>query len=363
MKKMAGSSNKVSNESSHNGDRPLEPMADKHNSTTPQMRNGDATQNPTDSAMAAGYKYDNDDGDTAEEYPEDEDQYYPYDATDEATESSSTSRISSQEYWKDKTFTTVVVARTQERRQIPLIYMLGSMLHPIHDHARRKHLEKSLYWFTYRYDFAEIKPYNITTDAGWGCMLRSAQMLLAHTLRVHFSQSNQHWYQTSSSSSSNNSHTKTTTDNTSHRLLTWFVDLPSTNTCFYSLHNMCAAGLAKHQVLPGEWYGPGTACYVLRDLVAMHQEQQPQTPLFRVHVATDGTVYRQVIEDLMTRDGQAKRQREEKNREKDLLVDISSHCPLPLPRKRVLATLLILQHLPKNKHLPSPWNGIPACFY
>ena len=26
--------------------------------------------------------------------------------------------------------------------------------------------------------------------------------------------------------------------------------------------------------IEGEWYGPGTACYVMRDLVALHQQRQ-----------------------------------------------------------------------------------------
>ena len=40
--------------------------------------------------------------------------------------------------------------------------------------------------------------------------------------------------------------------------------------CYYSLHNMVASGLARYEMLPGEWYGPGTACHVLRDLCDMH---------------------------------------------------------------------------------------------
>lgn len=275
-----------------------------------------ADQNPTsalpltDAAIAAGYKYD---GNTSgEDYPEDEEQYYPYDDAKDV-HASAVAEVSSSKFWNNKTFTTVIVASTQERQQIPFIYLLGSTLHPLHDYHKRKSLEKSLFWFTYRYDFSEIKPYQITTDAGWGCMLRSAQMLLAHAFRVHFSQSRQQWHTDSSNKVSSPSSSDRSSDSSSKQLLTWFVDIPSTNACFYSLHNMCAAGLAKHQVLPGEWYGPGTACYVLRDLVAMHKEQQPSIPLFRVHVATEGTVYRQVIEELMTQDGRARQ--EEKKRQ------------------------------------------------
>jgi cysteine protease ATG4 len=290
--------------------RQLLPMATKTNETasisTTAAAFGRAVSTAPphhDLAKAAGYKYDHGNStegtDAADD--DDEDVYFPNDAEEETTK---TRTDKGDNAWKTKVFCTVVQKMSpQQKQKIPYVYVLGSILHPIHDFTKRKELEQSLFWFTYRFDFKEIKPYGITTDAGWGCMLRSAQMMLAHTLRLHFTESSKLTHNTKTNTAFNN------------RLLTWFVDIPSNDRCFYSLHNMCAAGLANHQVLPGEWYGPGTACYVLRDLVAMHQEQQPATPLFRVHVATDGTVYRQSIEELMTRDGRKRRQEQEEKQE------------------------------------------------
>lgn len=232
-----------------------------------------------DVLTAYGYKYDSSDFDT--DFG-DEDGF-------EYTEESNATKVET--HPMHSTYTTVLL-KNNERKNIPFVYLLGKTLHPVHDYRLRKEYEASLFWFTYRYDFPEIKPYGITSDSGWGCMLRSAQMLLAHTLRIHFK--SRHW-------KSSVSLEKAKEDEFVRALLTWFSDFPSKTESIYSLHNMCASGLVNYDVLPGEWYGPGTACHVLRDLGSLHQRQQPN--LFRIHVSSEGTVYKEALYNEMTKDG------------------------------------------------------------
>ncbi len=55
---------------------------------------------------------------------------------------------------------------------------------PPHVVAFLKHYN-SIVWMTYRTNFEPIPGTVLTTDCGWGCMIRSGQMLLATALQCH----------------------------------------------------------------------------------------------------------------------------------------------------------------------------------
>ena len=122
-----------------------------------------------------------------------------------------------------------------------MTYLLGRTYHPIHHYNDRRDYESSMFWFTYRCDFPEIKPYGITSDAGWGCMIRSAQMLLAQTLRLHYR--SRDWRPPYLLS-------RRRQDPFMRSMLTWFADYASATENVYSLQNMVAAGI-KYDRLPG----------------------------------------------------------------------------------------------------------------
>jgi len=189
-------------------------------------------------------------------------------------------------------------------------YILGKSYNPVLDFALCRSDESSLFWFTYRCDFPEIKPYGITSDAGWGCMLRASQMLLGQALRMHYCGRRY---------TSPQSTVQKRSDPFIENLLTWFADFPSHDTgCWYSLQNMVAAGLQKYETLPGEWFGPGTACHILRDLAGLHlnsweraigdskdsnsqknrNASKGRSPM-KVYLAQEGSIYCDDINELM----------------------------------------------------------------
>eukprot|EP00581_Thalassiosira_minuscula_P008173 CAMPEP_0183710892 /NCGR_PEP_ID=MMETSP0737-20130205/6511_1 /TAXON_ID=385413 /ORGANISM="Thalassiosira miniscula, Strain CCMP1093" /LENGTH=768 /DNA_ID=CAMNT_0025939259 /DNA_START=128 /DNA_END=2434 /DNA_ORIENTATION=+ len=340
-------------------------------------------------------------------------------------------------------------------------YLLGrTIAPPSHSHALlMRKFQKSLYWFTYRNDLVvPLRPYagatpqslvgNLThgggiqdavnsvmtgeanggggmrSDAGWGCMLRSAQMLLAEAVRRHYAPervvvegggvgcSDKKRSKNSRGSSygqaksvirhrTQHHHQAPSKSNIEHhyqnwrqledpreveRIANWFADFPNhvdpseeksgsadrrrsnnnndtsssieeeddeleqeieeygnggLNNHWYSLHQMVAAGLGLG-ILPGEWYGPTTACHVLRELNEIHVERREslagriketreavrikkailedsvdgtkdeketddngndgltKCDMFKVHIATEGCVYLDAISKLMT---------------------------------------------------------------
>jgi len=114
----------------------------------------------------------------------------------------------------------------------------------------------SLFWLSYRSNFKPLEGY--TTDGGWGCMIRTAQTLLANVLQIDaFS---------------------TTPE---RELLRLFAD---NEKATFSLHSIALVAKKYGQKI-GSWLAPGTVCHIISELL-----DKVDVGL-KCYVSVDGALY------------------------------------------------------------------------
>lgn len=136
----------------------------------------------------------------------------------------------------------------------------------------------------------------LTTDAGWGCMLRTGQSVLANALiDTHLGRD---WRRQGAAPSLSNAAPSIEEDREAHdawrrarteyasyvRIISWFMDEPSL-ACPFGVHRMAREGKRLGKEV-GEWFGPSTAAGAIKKLV----DEYPHCGI-GVSVATDGAVY------------------------------------------------------------------------
>ncbi|KAL7010050.1 Cysteine protease atg4 [Cystobasidiomycetes sp. EMM_F5] len=133
---------------------------------------------------------------------------------------------------------------------------------------------------------ASSKPSGMTTDTGWGCMLRTGQSLLANALAaVHLGRNWQRGMPGSVKIEGQDSRNF----GRYVRLLSLFMDDPDNSLCPFSVHQFAAEGekLGKNV---GEWFGPSTAAGAIKALTSGWSPAD-----LGVLVAYDTTVYQDQI--------------------------------------------------------------------
>lgn len=121
-------------------------------------------------------------------------------------------------------------------------------------------------WMTYRKGFEPLGELGCTSDVGWGCMLRTGQMLLAQALVHHrLGRSWRRRIATSSSSDGGGDGAAADADPELAPILQLFWDAPGQRHAF-GLHSLCTQG-APHGVVAGEWLGPWVLCKTLEAVV------------------------------------------------------------------------------------------------
>lgn len=144
-------------------------------------------------------------------------------------------------------------------------------------------------WMTYREKFPLMNDSNYTSDCGWGCMIRSGQMLLAEALVRHFL--GRGWRFEPETMI-----TTTSYEEAMHRrIIRWFGDVKSKN-CPFSIHNLVQIGKEIGKK-PGDWYGPNSVAHVIRTAVRKAALENADLENLNVYVAKDCAVYLQDIYD------------------------------------------------------------------
>ncbi|XP_046501447.1 cysteine protease ATG4C isoform X1 [Equus quagga] len=180
-------------------------------------------------------------------------------------------------------------------------------------------------WLTYREEFPQIEGSTLTTDCGWGCTLRTGQMLLAQGLILHFlgrawtwpdalniensdfeswtSNTVKKFTASFEASLSEERELKTPTislketigrysddhemrNEIYHRkIISWFGDSP---LALFGLHQLIEYG-KKSGKKAGDWYGPAVVAHILRK--AVEEARHPDLQGITIYVAQDCTVY------------------------------------------------------------------------
>ncbi|KAI8841306.1 hypothetical protein BC829DRAFT_14316 [Chytridium lagenaria] len=151
------------------------------------------------------------------------------------------------------------------------VWFLGKMYNGLKEEAFMEDFTTRL-WMTYRHSYPPIKPSSFTADIGWGCMLRSGQMMLSNAFMMHLL--GREW------------RLKQNLPAREMKLyvetISWFLD---SNTSPYSIHRIALIGKQFGKEI-GEWFGPSTISQVLKVLLQNHKE----SPL-ALHVVNDGVLY------------------------------------------------------------------------
>ena len=120
---------------------------------------------------------------------------------------------------------------------------------------------------------AKIDNNILTSDNGWGCMIRVAQMIMANVLARHrleksMAAIDDDTYGSRKIESSVCDIQKELEDEEEKKrsIIKLFLDNLMGDEAPFSIQNFVESGYTRYKRMPGEWYGSNSAAVILRDL-------------------------------------------------------------------------------------------------
>ncbi|XP_018332804.1 cysteine protease ATG4B isoform X2 [Agrilus planipennis] len=176
---------------------------------------------------------------------------------------------------------TIYLIEPIEPDDIPLtsdpVWILGKRYNALEELENIRQDITTRIWCTYRKGFIPIGGGDgLTSDKGWGCMLRCGQMVLAQALvNLHLGRD---WFWDTD-----------TRDSIYLKILQKFEDRRQAP---FSIHQIALMGASEGKEV-GQWFGPNTVAQVLKKLVKYDEWSS-----LAIHVALDNTVVISEIRDL-----------------------------------------------------------------
>lgn len=215
------------------------------------------------------------------------------------------------------------------------VWLLGVQYSAKYDLDELRDAVRSRLWFTYRRDFPVIGSSGISSDQGWGCMLRCGQMVVGSAL-VNL-QLGRGW-----------SWSPDSVDPRYLKVVEMFQDLKSAP---YSIHQIALMGESVDRKPIGTWFGPNTVAQAIRKLA--HYDEWND---LAVYVALDNTLVRDEVREAATRND---KQSQQQNCDQQTIS-----CQHIEPQDRTWRPLLLFipLRLGLSEINPVYIKGLKACF-
>lgn len=149
-------------------------------------------------------------------------------------------------------------------------------------------------WITYRTDFSPLLNSDTTTDCGWGCMIRTTQMMVAQAIMLN--RFGREWRYVRRKRSYVTIHGEET-DIDREKIQEWtilklFEDKPSAPLGIHCMVEISAREKGKKAI--GSWYSPSEAVFIMKK--ALTESISPLTGDTAMYLSIDGRVHIRDVE-------------------------------------------------------------------